>query len=323
MQKNNARQVNFDRVGAKMKTLKELKKNQDFLEGIEADVSQKSYQEENKVVNDTAFYFSYLFNLLSVLSAGYAVFDIANMLFQNKWIAGAVGIIVLVAIEQIKRLSSSKYWKSLEFHGRFDGSWLFITVAIFILSAALSAYGTKEGTTDLAGTPELIESNRLRDNYLAEIADKKTQIAHYQSQKDQKSGLTFYKLIPTIEKLETEKADYEQKVKAIDKVLEGKNTADLDRHSKKVELSGWVLLSFLLVCEILFEICVRYNYVYRKKVYIEMKVSKYINVQLEKGIRVTQDMIDIYVFKLLGEMIYADMELKFNQRPSEYDENFR
>lgn len=322
MQNNNSRQVNFDRVDAKVKRLKELKKKKDFLDGIEADVSKKSYQEENKVVNDTAFYFSYLFNLLSVLSAGYAIFDIANMLFKNVYIAGAVGIIVLVAIEQIKRLSSSKFWKSNEFHGRFDWSWLGISFGIFILSAGLSAYGTKEGTTDLAGTPELVESNRLRDNYLAKIEEKEKKILHYQSQKDKKSGNTFYKLIPVIEKLEEEKAGYEQKVLDIDLLLEGKNTEDLANHAQKVNVSGWTLLAFLLVCEILFEICVRYNYVYRRKVYIEMMVSKFINRQLELGIKVTQNMIDVYVFQLLGDLIYADMELKINQRPSLYDENF-
>lgn len=322
MQNNNLRQVNFKRINAKIRDHKSAQKEQKFLEGIEKEVTTKTYREENKRVNDTAFYLSYLFNALSVLSAGYAVYSFAMKLFQNKPVAIAVAIAILIAIEQVKRLSSSKFWKALEFQGNFDVSWLGLSVGIFVVSALFSGYGGKAGVTDFSGTPELVASNRLKEEYQAKATEKQKAIDYYKSQKDTKSGMTFIKHSATLKKLETEKAAYEGKIRGINDQLEGKNAADLANHQNDVALSGWTILGFLLICELLFELCVRYNFVYRKNVYIEMKVARFVQEKIAQQIKVTQDMVDIYVFNLMSEMKQSNLRLSINQRPSEYNPAF-
>ena len=86
------------------------------------------------------------------------MYYIAEWLTEVVWASFAVSAICLLALEFIKRKSSSEFWQVFYWKDKIARGWVILAGICFAISLAASFYGTKKGTDNLAPPPTLVDA---------------------------------------------------------------------------------------------------------------------------------------------------------------------
>ena len=252
-----------------------------FFENLHNRVKNKSYFQKYKGFKNTLLALSYLFNVASALTASYAIF------WLTKWITGfaivgyVVAAIFLFFLEKIKRKSSSEFWQVWFFQKSFASGWFGLSMFCLAISLVSSGFGVKEGTEELAPSPELIAADSMATYYRNEIAKLENTNTELKANKDTKTGITFYNLNPAISANTQTIKDYSTRLLELDKQLEGKNEQLTGEYLAEVNLTAWSLVWLTVLMELLFEACLAYLWYYFFRSYVERRKTVGITEEAE------------------------------------------
>lgn len=244
-----------------------------MLESLHKRVKPKSFYNQHKAWKVFIEVLSYLFNFVSVSTTGLAAYLLVDTLGGHKILGIIIGIALVICIEILKRKSSSEMWQIWFFRRRFAKGWFLLSLSIAAFSVFSSGYGTKEGTNELTPDPELIAKSETLQSHYATVEKLDAEIADLRANKNSK-GVTFYKLYPTIDAKTKTVEEYRAKILDLEEDLEGKNATLTDDYQSKVEITGWALVTVVVICEIAFELCIAYVWYFYFRSYVEKLIEE-------------------------------------------------
>ena len=257
-------------------------KEQDLDSELRELTRDKSYHETHQQYADMAKYASYLFIVVSILTASYAVYWVLlNMLIgtglpKELAYAASIGIslLFLLFVEKMKRSTSNEFWKSFLFKRNFSWGW-FAALGLF-LAASLSAstFGGSKSSEDAVGSVISTEQySKTREDYIErrkELANQ--QALHLTNRNDE--GQVQYRSERSAEKITTAITDIDKKILEIDEKLSNKeDMAILDKKMATRE-AGNIAWWFTLLSELFFECCMAYIWLFKSNVAKERKLLK-------------------------------------------------
>jgi len=191
-----------------------------FFENLENKIKPQSYFHKYQGFKNTVLALSYLFNVISALTASYLVFWLIKWLTGIAIVAYLLAGIFLFFIEQLKRKSSSEFFQVLFFKKKIAHGWLILSLAIFGLSVTSTYYGTDKATGDFAPTAPIITQDSVLNILYAQLDTTENQIND--ARKTKWRGTTTRTSQQTIKELTTQKT---QLLKAIEQ-KERNNSSD-------------------------------------------------------------------------------------------------
>lgn len=251
-----------------------------FFKNLHNQVKDKSYFEKYKGFKDTVLVLSYLFNLASMLTASYAIF------WLTKWLTGLVIIAYIVAgvflffLEKLKRKSSNEFFQVWFFRKEIAVGWLGLSLCCLGISLFSSAFGTKTGTEELSPSTELIATDSTATAYRNEVTKLKKENEKLSSQTNHE-GTIYYKLQSIIGQNTAMIADYNTRILALDKKLEGKNELLSTSYQDQVNLTAWTLVWITILLELFFEACIAYIWYYHYRSYVERNSTELPDANIE------------------------------------------
>lgn len=244
-----------------------------FFQNLENRVKPLPYFTKYQGFKNTLLWLSYLFNVFSILSASYAVY------YFTEWITGFVAAgwitagVFLFFLEKLKRKSSTEFWQVYFFERKLASGWLVLSLFCLSLSLLSSAFGSKQGTEELAPSAELIAADSVATEYRQKVAELEAENAELKNQKDH-TGTIYYRLQSVIRSNTSMIADYQNRILELDKKLEGKNEQLSTAYRQKIEFTAWTLVWVVIVMELLFEACLAYVWYYYHRSYVERKMLR-------------------------------------------------
>ena len=241
-----------------------------FFEKLHNQVKPQAFYAKYKGFRSVVLALSYLFNVASATSAGYAVYWFTNSITGIEVISWIVAGIFLIALEAIKRRSSSEFWKAYFFQGSITIGWLLLSIGCLGLSLASSAFGVKEGTEDMGPSASLIAIDSTAQAYRDQIARLEADNLKLEKQKNH-LGQIFWPA--QMEKQQNKEmiADLNTRILDLDKKLEGQNDKLSVEHRRDLEITAWTLVWVTIFMELLFELCIGWIWYYNYRAYIERK----------------------------------------------------
>ncbi|MEM9887048.1 MAG: hypothetical protein AAF849_14230 [Bacteroidota bacterium] len=244
-----------------------------MLSDLHNKVKPKSFYHQHKAWKAFVLVLSYLFNLISVATTGLSAFLLVDLMGGSKALGIVIGILLVIALEVIKRKSSSEFWQVRFFRRRWATGWLILSLSIAGISIFSSSYGTKKGTTEFASDPELLAKSETLEYYYSEVEKLDKEIEDLRNNKNSK-GVTFYKLYPTINKKTETVESYRTEIMRLESELEGKNEQLTDDYQQNIEITGWALVTVVVICEICFELCIAYIWYFYFRSYVEKLIEE-------------------------------------------------
>ena len=130
----------------------------------------KSFCERTKWLKDTAFTFSFLINLLSIIAAFYGAYWAISFMGVPPAFAACLSITALILLEVAKRRSSDEVWDEYWKDRKFHFGWVTLSLTLFVISVSISSFGIWQGTQDFSEAPQAITSDSTINMLNGEIA---------------------------------------------------------------------------------------------------------------------------------------------------------
>jgi hypothetical protein len=239
-----------------------------FFARLEEKVKPKPYYHQYRSFKDLLNVLSYLFAVVSILTAMYAVFWLFEWIAGSKLLGIAVAVVILFFLEKLKRYSSGEFWQIFYFKKKIAAGWLSLSIFIGVLCIVSSMFGTKQATNNLAPTADLLEYDSTATAYRAQVAKLEKENAEFATQRNHE-GIIYHRIQSLIDKNKKAINKYQTRILALDKKLEGKNDLLSNQYQSKVEQTGWILAAISLLFELLFEACIAYIWYYYYRSYVE------------------------------------------------------
>lgn len=230
--------------------------------------SEKTFYQKYRNFWYFIIFLSVLFNLLSLASGAYAVYDLSFKFVQNLWVAIIIALIILACLEKVKRYSSGEFWQVFWFKRKYAYGWLCLSLFCAALSIASSMYGTYEGTEDLGPGAELIATDSVAQGYRARIAQLEEENKGHQANKN-KAGETYWPSQQTILENKAIIKDLEARAMQLETKLEGHNAELTTDYREELALTASFLMWLTFIFELLFEAAMAYIEYYRYRSFIE------------------------------------------------------
>lgn len=259
---------------------------EEFFTNLHNQVRNKSYFEKYKGFKTTLLWLSYLFNVISGLTASYALYWLMERIsgftvYGVSVLALGISMLFLFFFEKLKRKSSTEFWQVFFFNRKIAGGWLVLSLCLLVVSLVSSAFGTKEGVENLAPDPELVATDSLAMEYRARIASLEQENAELSKQRNSE-GVIYYHVQSSIKQNKRMIADLNTRILELDKKLEGKNELLSAEYAAEVQLTAWTLVWINIVMDLLFEACIAYIWYYYYRSYVERRTTKGIATATEQ-----------------------------------------
>jgi len=243
-----------------------------FFEKLENKVKAQPYYTKYKSFKDLVNSFSYIFAIISMLTASYAVYWLCEWMSGHHYASIAVAIIFLIALEKIKRKSSSEFWQVYFFRKTIATGWLSLSLLILAISMAASAFGTRSGIQEQAPDPELIANDSIAQKYRAEVASYAKENKELSTQRNHE-GIIYHRIQKTINTNKAIIADYQKRILALDQKLEGKNELLSNEYRNQLDMTTTLLMLIVVLMELFYEACIAFIWYYYYRSYIERKLT--------------------------------------------------
>lgn len=233
------------------------------------------YYQEYKILRWVILTLSFLFNVLSGITASVLViFFVFNI--SNSWIVGGVCTTVFIILLEIaKRKTNGLLFKQLYQFRKLNKFLLGMSTLFVCLSIGLSYFGSKQLVTKLHTAPVLVQTTSLTAPLQEQIALIDTQIAS--ARKTTWKGITTTTSQRTIETLTAQKVALQKRLLDVTTNAESTNNTTMTNHQNKVYLKSEYFALITLGLELAFVLCVCYLEYYDYRSYAEFS-----NIQLHK-----------------------------------------
>lgn len=230
--------------------------------------SEKTFYQKYRNFWYFIIFLSVLFNLLSLASGAYAVYDLSFKFVQIMWVAIVIALVILACLEKVKRYSSGEFWQVFWFKRKYAYGWLCLSLFCAALSIASSMYGTYEGTEDLGPGAELVATDSVAQSYRTRIAQLEEENQGHQANKN-KAGETYWPSQQAILENKSIIKDLEARAMQLETKLEGHNAELTKDYREELALTASFLMWLSFIFELLFEAAMAYIEYYRYRSFIE------------------------------------------------------
>jgi hypothetical protein len=212
---------------------------------------------------------SYLFNIISALTASYLIFWLTKWLTGLVFIAYTLSAVFLFFMEKLKRKSSSEFFQVWFFEKHIATGWLALSLIMFGVSVASTYYGTDRATIDFAPSAPIITKDSILNDLYAQLDTTETQIT--KARKTKWKGTTTRTSQQTISELTKQKTTLLSDIRMKEKENKNQNNSIKSKHSNEIEITATTLSWVTVLFELLFECCMAYIWYYYYRSYIERK----------------------------------------------------
>lgn len=248
-----------------------------FVAGIhEATRPDRSTYEKEIATYWITFVIAWIFSLGSVIPACYTLFWFVYFLYDSFVWAVIVAVVFCSIIELFKHMSSHQVYRAWFFENQYiPKAWCAMLIGVFLLSIASSIFGAVQGNQDIAEgqRPPEITTDSTTLALQAEIDEVQAQNRRLEANKNSE-GIIYFPTQQAITKNNELLVQLRQRLTG----REEKLASDNDREEQQYEMDTrkTSLIFILLVClmEIGFEICQRYLWGFKRRVYIERKENE-------------------------------------------------
>lgn len=243
-----------------------------FFKMLEEKIRPKSYYQKNKGLKQTLLVLSYLFNIVSALTASYLIYWLTKWLTDTDALAWVIAALFLFFLEKLKRLSSNEFFQVWFFKKKIAAGWLGFSLFIFAISVAGTYFGAEQGTKDLAPVAPIV----IQDSLLSSLyADKDTlEFQIKQARETRWRGTTTNSSQKTIVLLTDQKGKIQQRISEREQMKSSGNAIIEEVHKKEVALTAITLAWISVLMEVLFELCIGYIQYYYYRSYVEHQLFK-------------------------------------------------
>ena len=228
----------------------------------------KSWCEMNRKWKWGAAIFSYFFQVCSITAAFYGAYKLFSLIGAPAPAAVLLSIILLVLIEWAKRESSDHVWDYRVSRGRFDWTYVSLSLFLFVASTAISGFGIHQGTKDFAPEASLIENDttlsRLNEQ-LATLNRASEKASNNRNGRDEIYWPSQRAITKFAEGQNLAIAAIISRTENID----GENEKRLKQHRLTVGQAAMVALVVCILLEVLFEVCMMFRSLYDFRDYLE------------------------------------------------------
>lgn len=246
---------------------------EEFFSKLHHKVKNKPYYERYVGFKNTINILSYIFSVASTLTSAYAVYWLASWAGAAPWLSLAIGGIILIFLEQIKRKASEETWQMYFFEGRLPAGWLFLSLLLFAVGVFTSSFGAKEGAIDFAPPAALVETDTAAVHYRDRIAALEQENDSLARQKNAR-GEIFWPAQKQMERNKEIIASYEARALTRDEKHESHNEDLQAAHDEKVAFASRVFMLTQIFMELCFEGCIAYVWYFYFRSYVERRRLK-------------------------------------------------
>lgn len=243
---------------------------EEFFSKLHHKVKNKPYYERYVGFKNTINILSYIFSIASAITSAYAVYWLASWAGASIWLSVAIGCVILVFMEQIKRKASEETWQVYFFEGKLPLGWLLLSLLLFGIGVFASSFGAKEGTKEFAPLAKLITSDTTANLYRERVTALEKENQRLARQKNEK-GEIFWPAQRQMAKNREVIAKYEARALDRDEKTEGKNENLQTEHDNNVAFASRVLMLVQIFMELCFEGCIAYVWYFYFRAYVERK----------------------------------------------------
>ncbi|MEN0051237.1 MAG: hypothetical protein AAF806_29500 [Bacteroidota bacterium] len=266
-----------------------------FVASIHEDTRpDKSTYEKEVFTYWLAFVASWIFSLGSVIPATYTLFWFVYFLYKSAIGAWAAAITFVAILEILKHLSSHHIYKSWFFDNQYlPKSWLFILISVFGISIASSIFGAVQGNQDIADNNSPIEITRDSSTLAieSEIAAVKAQNKRLEANKNHE-GVVYFPSQKAMEKNNQLLIVLQERLTGKQKRLESQSDLQDSQYQSDTRKSSIIFIILVVLLELGFELCKRYMWSFKRRVYIEAKregILKTIHELQEEGTKTASE----------------------------------
>lgn len=240
-----------------------------FFEDLEKRVKPQSYFRKYKSFKGTITALSYLFNIVSALTASYLVFWLTQWLTGIAVLSYILSAVFLFFLEQLKRKSSNEFFQSWYFENKTAVGWLLLSLSVFGVSVASTYYGTDKATWNFAPPPTLITQDSTLNSLNLQLQETESQIAAARSTRWK--GTTTSKSQQTISDLTSQKTLILTEIGEREEKKDKNNNVISQKHLSEIKVTASTLAWITVLFELLFELCIAYIWYYYYRSFVERK----------------------------------------------------
>lgn len=227
----------------------------------------KPYFEKYQNLQRIALIASYLFNVLSALTAATLVYFFIEELTGSDIISGVVTALFLGLLEIAKRQTAGGVFKDrLQFRKLHKGLTA-VAVMLVCLSVTFSYFGAQRMVNEFTATPTLLSIDTAAAPIVATLAEIDHQIKDARATKWK--GTTTSRSQKAIDQLTAAKVPLIEELTRIRVNTDNSNMAIKEQHSDRVQLSAQSFAGVTLLLELLFLLCAFYLEYYDYRSFIE------------------------------------------------------
>lgn len=241
--------------------------NQRLFKRLQEKHRPKAFWEEHRKMYLSVVGVSYLFNILSALTAATLVFSFALNLTDSMTISVIITAVSLSALEMLKRETISKLFHNWFQFREFSPAMVGAVVLLSVISTSASYFGAEKTITTLSKPPQLTDYKTQTGAIEQNIAAIDEQIKS-QSAKGTRSAQR------TIEKLSTTKAKLTDELLRTRQRTDAQNEELTNTHTQQTTVNSAAFAYITLCCEICLILALIYLEYYDYRSFSEYATSK-------------------------------------------------
>jgi hypothetical protein len=243
-----------------------------FFARLHHQVKNKPYYERYRSFKQTVTILSYIFSVAGALTSAYAVYWLASWAGAALWLSLAIGGLILVFLERIKRKASEEAWQVYFFEGKIAAGWILLSLALLVIGILSSSFGAKEGAKDFAPLAQLITTDTTADHYHQRVAHLEAENLRLSRQRNAQ-GEIYWPAQQQMARNRQTIAQYEERILALDSKREQTNDGLQASHAANVAFASRVFMLVQIGMELCFEACIAWIWYFLYRSYVERQVT--------------------------------------------------
>lgn len=260
-----------------------------FFQRLEKKFQPLPYFKKYVGLRRIAFTASFLFNLLSGLTASSLIYLFIGNLVSNNWIPYTCTFLIITLHELLKRNINSTVFRDYLMTRKINKMLLIVLIGLSAISIVSSFYGSKKLVWEFSNAPVITTLESATFDLQQQIDNLDAQILAARNTKWK--GTTTTASQRTIESLATQKNELLSELVRVRERTDTQNDETQLAYKKTVEINAYHFALVTLLFELLFIIAAFYLEYYDYRSYLEIK--QYSNVKLKLPITHIQEEITL------------------------------
>jgi len=245
-----------------------------------SEFDEKPYHERMARIKKSTSFFSYIFSLLSLITASSFVYFFLNDYVYHWIIAAIVTVGFIILFEYMKRDIAKKWFKDVV-QKRYKINQGLASIGLMLLSAAFSYFGSKKIIEEFTKEPITIGIASFTKEYDDQIVQINKEIEDARSTRYR--GTTTTRSQATIDKLIAERSKILERKYKVEDDARDKNLDVINKHDETTASKAEYVAFGTLGCEVLFLLCMWFVAHYNHRSFREFEKDDLIAVEDDKA----------------------------------------